>query len=68
MGCQQGSYVLARLALAGEGEDEVASDVDEPVVVNLAAGLTDDVGLLRQPCLVIRAPDLAGRQASGVRW
>jgi hypothetical protein len=27
----------------------------------LAAGLTDDVGLLRQPCVVVRAPDL-------VRW
>lgn len=41
----------------------VTSDVDDGEVLNLAAaallaaGLTDDVTLLKQPCVVVRAPD-----------
>lgn len=47
----------------------VASDIEDTQVVSLvgaavlAAGLTDDLSLLRQPCPVIRVPDLPGKPA-----
>ena len=42
----------------------VDSDIDEPKVLNLAAGgllatgLANDITLLRQPCVVVKAPEL----------
>lgn len=45
-------------------EGDVLSDIDEPNVLNLAgaallaSGLTEDVALLTQACVVVRAPDL----------
>jgi hypothetical protein len=46
----------------------VSSDIADLAVLNLAgaallaAGLTDDVAVLTQPCTVVRAPDFAERQ------
>jgi hypothetical protein len=44
----------------------VDSDIDDRAVLNLvaagiiAAGLTDDVELLKQPCVVVKAPNFGG--------
>lgn len=47
-----------------DGPDRTMSDIDEPDVLSvagaalLASGLSEDLTLLRQACVVVRAPDL----------